>query len=257
MAHFLNYLGLYLLDKALRFKIVLLFLPVIFASCGPKPQIQYIGPQTPEAVWRAYTARFQDINSLALSGSFSIFNQKTYECKLQLIYAAPDSFAFLAEGTLGVDLARGALVGGLGFWEIPRENYSEQLDPGDQIFLGEDETSIDINKLLNAIFFFRLNDSFIYEKQVDSRFVYTHSNYGHFYRLEISRDSAMPIRLTIIDPIDSLYVEYYDWSPISDNLVFPGRIRAFTPSTKITAEYHNKRAKKNLEIHGSFFSPKL
>jgi len=241
----------------LRSNLILLILIAIFTACGPKPQVRYAGPKTPQAVWNAYIARFQDINSLALSGSFSIVNHKTYECKLQLVYASPDSFAFLAEGTLGVDLARGALVGGSGFWEIPRENYSEELHPGDQIYLGEDETSININKLLDAIFFFRLNEGFIYEKRVGSRFIYTNCTSGEIRKIEINRDSATPVRLVIIDPIDTLYIEYFDWSLISDNIIFPGRIRAFSPLTEIKAEYYNKRLKKNPEIHESLFSPKL
>ncbi len=241
----------------MRSNIVLLILITIFIACGPRPQIKYSGPKTPQAVWDAYTARFQDINSLALSGSFSIVNRKTYECKLQLIYVRPDSFAFLAEGTLGIDLARGALINGSGFWEIPRENYSEQLVPGDQIYLGEDETSININKLLDAIFFFRLNKGFIFEKRVGSRFIYANYDSDQTRRIEISRDSATPARLSIIDSTGTLYIEYFDWSTISDNLVLPGRIKAFSPLTKIKAEFHNNRAKQNPEKNRSFFLPKL
>jgi len=229
----------------------------LIIACGPKPQVQYTGHKTPQAVWEAYTARFQDINSLALSGSFSIVNRKTYDCKLQLIYASPDSFAFLAEGTLGADLARGALVGDSGFWEIPRENYSEQLNPGDRIYLGEDETSININKLLDAIFFFRLNEGFIFEKRDGSRFIYANNNSGEIRKIEISRDSATPVRLAIIDLGDTLYIEYFDWGSISDNLIFPGRIKAFSTLNKIKTEYQNRRAKRNPENYESFFFPKL
>ncbi len=116
----------------MRFKAILLFL-IIITACGPKPYIKPPELKTPDEVWSEFTSQYNNINSLAFSGDLTIKADKVYNCKLQLLYIAPDSFAFLAEGTLGIDLVRGAIIGSSGFWEIPREKYHEKIQQGDRI----------------------------------------------------------------------------------------------------------------------------
>ena len=86
-----------------------LVLLIVVAACGPRPDHEIRISHSPAAAWHRFEQSYKNLTSLALSGDFSIENEQAYECNLQLLYAAPDSFAFLAEGTLGIDLARGAI----------------------------------------------------------------------------------------------------------------------------------------------------
>jgi len=241
----------------LAFRSTLLLLFVLIIACGPSPEIRIEGDKSPQAVWNRYTARYNDINSLAFSGSFTISKKETHEFKLQILYCSPDSFAFLAEGTLGVDLARGAIVGDSGFWEIPRENYIEHINRDDQILFGESEIAIDIGILLDAIFFFRSSHDFTYMKRDGSRYIYANDKQNPDHLIEMNRDSGTPIRQTIIDPVDTVHVEYYDWKSDAADCIYPGRIKVYSAVSDIRAEYHIKKAKLNPTIGESNFHPKL
>ncbi|MCP4580454.1 MAG: hypothetical protein GY839_02470 [candidate division Zixibacteria bacterium] len=234
-----------------------LLLFVFVLACGPRPEIQVKGDKSPQAVWDRYSARFNDVNSLAFSGSFAISKNETHEFKLQILYSSPDSFAFLAEGTLGVDLARGAIIGDSGFWEIPRENYIEHLNRDDQILFGESEIAIDIGKLLDAIFYFKSGEDLTYTGRDGSRYIYADNEGNQSRTIEINRDSATPVRQIIIDPADTVNIEYYDWNSNNDNGAFPGRIKVYSSVSKVRAEYHIKKVKVNPTIRESNFLPKL
>ena len=214
-----------------------LLLLILAVSCGPRPGIRIQEDKTPQAVWEAFIAGYENIHSLALSGSFTISEHETHEFKLQLIFASPDSFAFLAEGTLGADLARGAVVGDSGFWEIPRENFSEPLGRGDQILFGEPGIPLDISTMLEAIFFFIDRDNFTFQSRDGSKYIYSNNDNISSRQIELSRDSATPVRRIFAGLDDTVFVDYFDWRLIGENRAYPGRIKVNSPVSGMTAEY--------------------
>ena len=239
----------------MRFRVLIFFL-TIFAACGPKPEIKVEVLKSFQEVWDGYLEYYDNINSLAFSGNLTITAGKVYDCKLQLIYASPDSFAFLTEGALGIDLARGAIVGDSGFWEITREKFHETIEYGDRIFFEDGQFWIDIEQLLQAVFFFRDNSNFQFEKQLGSRFIYTYTYNGGKKIMEINRDSLTPVRQIFYNPTDTVFIEYYDWNrlPVSR---FPGRMTIDSRLSGAKVEYVIKKLKINPDVKLSNFLPKL
>jgi len=257
LARFSGFSAAYLQDKILRFRITPLLLLMLFA-CGPKPEVKISNvSNNPQEIRDGFFQRYNDINSLAISGDLSITADKAYNCKLQLLYASPDSFAFMAEGTLGVDLARGAICGDSGFWEIPREQYHEKLHQGDRINFENGKFQIDIEQLLQAVFYFRKYANVDFIKQTGSRFTYSYGADNCKIIMEINRDSLTPVRQTFISSSDKTYAEYYDWKLSSDNIMFPGRIKIYSFQPNTVLEYKIDKIKANHSLKTSFFLPKF
>jgi len=213
----------------------------------------------------AFITPYDSLNSLALSGQFVITNEQTYECKLQVFYIAPDSFAFLAEGTLGADIARGALINGVGFWEIPREDYYEKISIGDQIAFGDVDIAIDLDILLNAIFYFKNTGNF-HPFDIDSITIpndreYYKSNDAYYQRIiTLDRSNAMAISQIIVEensPNNTVAEIKYDNWRIYDKIAIPEKIGLVFVQDGIRVEYQIDRVKLNPAIALSFFSPKL
>jgi len=228
---------------------------LVFTACGPKPEIKVEVSKSFQEVWDGYKEYYNDIHSLAFSGNLTIAAGKVYDCKLQLIYASPDSFAFLTEGTLGIDLARGAIIGDSGFWEIPREKFHETIECGDRIFFEDGQFWIDIEQLLQAVFFFRDNSNFRFEKQLGSRNIYTYTHDNGKKIIEINRNSLTPVRQILCSPSDTVFIEYYDWNrlPVSR---FPGRMTIDSRLSGAKVEYVIKKLRVNPDIKLSNFLPK-
>ena len=239
----------------MRFEIILLFL-IIITACGPKPYIKPPELKTPDEVWSEFTGQYNSINSLAFSGDLTIKADKVYNCKLQLLYIAPDSFAFLAEGTLGIDLARGAIIGSSGFWEIPREKYHEKIQLGDRIYFENDRFWIDIEQLLQAVFFFRENTGFQFERKHNSKFVYTADFKSYSKLFEIDRKSSTPVKQFVYTPEDTVTVEYYDWK-MSKKSNFPRSLMIKSNVSNSIVEYKIKKLRINPEIKAKYFQSKF
>lgn len=227
-------------------------------SCGPKPQPQIQPKLSAYDIWTIFESRYDSVRSLALSGSFVIKGVKTYECKLQLVYTYPDSFAFLAEGTLGIDAARGAIVDGIGFWEIPREKYSEEISIGDKIIF--DGSKIDLDILLQAVFFMRHLDRYSFIKKISHRYQYVKNDPTTSSILDLNAETATPIRQSIRQVSYSGYItyqaDYFAWQKIDNTMTIPGRIVLDCEQDKMEAEYIISKIKVNPKIPLSFYSPK-
>jgi hypothetical protein len=246
---------------ATRLKLSFLSLVLLTFACSPKPSLYNGKPTTPEYAWRLFASRYENINALALSGSFAIKSNRKYESKLQLFFAAPDSFAFLAEGTLGIDVARGALLTGRGFWEIPREKYHEDISSGDMIVLGEGDIAIDIDILLKAIFFFKNLDDYDYQTTEGTKYIYQ-ADYEYYHcRLTLNKASATPTNLIIYfdksGGVEEVRAGYFGWKSLGDNMAIPGRIKLDFPRENLEADYNIKKQKTNPTIPASYFAPKL
>lgn len=239
----------------MRFK-TSVFILFIFLACGPKPEVKVQIELAPAQVWDGYFVKYQDISSIALSGTLSIFSAKAYDCKLQLIYIYPDSFAFLAEGSFGVDIVRGTLVADSGFFEIPREKYHQKLSAGDNILLNDD-IEIDINSLLQAVFFFRAGCDFKYIDRSGSRYIYLCDIEENKKLIEINVDSFTPIRQIFYNLSDTLTVGYYEWKVLSDNVILPGRIKIISNVSDLDIDYRIKKVKVNPDVKMTFFRPGL
>ena len=239
----------------MRFKASVLLL-VLLLTCGPKPKVEVQVELTPAQVWDGYLAKYQDINSLALSGTLNIFSARAYDCKLQLIYVNPDSFAFLAEGSFGVDIVRGILFADSGYFEIPKERYQQKLSAGDCILL-DDDVEIDINSLLQAVFFFRDGCDFRYIDRSGSRYIYLCNVDDNKKVIEINGDSFTPIRQILYNLSDTLTVDYYEWNALSDNVILPGRIKIISKVSDLDIDYLIKKVKINPEVKMTSFGPGL
>lgn len=257
MARFSGFLAVYLQDKILRFRITLMLIIILFA-CGPKPEVKISAvSNNPQEVWDGFSYRYNDINTLAISGDLTITADKIYNCKLQLLYASPDSFAFMAEGTLGIDLARGAICGDSGFWEIPRERYHEKLHQGDRINFEDGKFQIDIEQLLQAVFYFQEYDDVEFIKQTGSRFIYLYNSNHSKIVMEINRDSLTPVRQTFFGSGDTTYAEYYNWKSLADNKAFPGIIKIYSFNPNTVLEYKIDKIRANRSLKTAFFLPKF
>lgn len=232
---------------------------LIFFNCGSKPEIRVRPQQSAEDLWQTFTARYDSIQTLALSGTFVIKGEKTYECKLQLVYASPDSFAFLAEGTLGIDAARGALINGAGFWEIPREKYSEEISRNDLIEFDGHQFDLDI--FLQAIFFFRNMIGFKFDSNHGYRYQYVSESSAASRVLVLNSDSGTPIRQIIArhdNGTDDIYeIDYFAWRTIGESMIIPGRITYLSKNKGLQAEYQIEKLKINRSIPAALFTPKL
>lgn len=238
----------------MRFKISVILL-LIFLACGPKPEVKVQVKPTPENIMDCYHNKYHYINSLALSGTLSIFSGKAYDCKLQLIYVYPDSFAFLAEGSFGVDIARGMLIADSGYFEVPREQYHQNLSNGDYIFL--DGIRIDISSLIKAVFFFRTSCDFKYMSRSGSRFIYSCNDEENDRIIEINGDSYTPIRQIFYNLNDTLTVDYYKWKVFADAISLPGRIMINSKVSDMDINYQIKKVKVNPIVNNAFFRPGL
>ena len=226
-------------------------------ACGPGPGDKFQIPQTPSAVWSKFAQRYDSLSSLALSGDLSIENGRAYDCSLQLLYAAPDSFAFLAEGTLGLDLIRGAIIGETGFWEIPREGISERIFPGVMISLPDENVAIDPNTLIRAVFYFRDLHDYQYEKRSGSKLIFVRPGADSGQIIELNRDSATPISQTFFAGRDTVKSDYSSWGSVPAGAVFPGRIDFFSTSSGAKITYWIKKSKYNPRIAPANFLPNL
>ena len=244
----------YLLDKVLRFKISVFSLLVILA-CGPKPEVEVQIKLTPEHIMDSYHNMYHNINSLALSGTLSIVSDRAYDCNLQLMYIQPDSFAFLAEGSFGIDIARGALVADSGFFEVPKERYHQNLSSGDYIFL--DDIRLDINSLIQAVIFFQVSHDFKYMERSGSRFIYSCNDGENKRIIELNSDSFTPISQTLYNLTDTLTVDYYKWEIFTDDIRFPERIIMNSKVSDTDINYQIKKVKVNPIINRAFFMPEF
>lgn len=231
---------------------------LLFMACGPRPSVQIQPGHSPQDIWKTFASRYDSVKTLALSGSFVIYGEKTYECKLQMVYAVPDSFAFLAEGTLGIDAARGALIDGFGFFEIPREKYRQELTADDKIEF--DGNLIDLDIFLQAVFYFRDLDKFDYLSHRSFKYQFaTAGNLGKRL-IELNAETATPIRQTISglhSEGEAIYdIDYYAWRKLDDSLTIPGRIKLSSEGFNFQADYQIKKMKINPKIPPSFFIPK-
>jgi hypothetical protein len=246
---------------ATKLKLSLLTLSFLILACGPKPSVYQGKPATPESAWGLFVSRYENIDALALSGGFMIKNDRKYESKLQTFYLSPDSFAFLAEGTLGIDLARGALISGHGFWEVPRDKYHEDIGIGDMIVMGDGEIAIDIDVLLKAIFFFKNLSDYTYETTEGTKYIYQ-ADYDYYRcRLALNKATATPTNLTIFMNRDAgpaeIQIDYYGWKSLGNDLVMPGRIKMDFRREGLQTEYNIGKLKVNPRIPNSYFEPKL
>jgi hypothetical protein len=246
---------------AIKYRLLAIVALAILLACGPKPVPELMPPVSdPQEIWGLFASRYEGIHSLALSGSFSVINEKTYDSKLQVIFGAPDSFAFLAEGTLGVDIARGALVNGAGFWESPREDYYEDISRGDAIELGEAGISLDIDILLKSIFFFQNLDEFTFAQSDGIRYYYLAVDSLSRREFQVNRATATPMSQTIFYWADSdtqaVYIDYYGWQSLSEEMIIPGRITVKFDRGNAVADYRISRAKYNPDVPESFFKPR-
>ena len=241
---------------ATRFRIFYFLVAlIIIGGCGPTPKLNIKPPKEPDKLWEFFEAKYDSINSLALSGSFVIKGEKTYDTKLQLVYAFPDSFAFLAEATLGIDAARGAIIDGSGFWEIPREKFSEEITIDDYIMF--DGNSIDIGLLLQAMFYFRDLPDYRYINKRSYKYNYSKADNKHHKTIELNGQSATPISIKITENSNmqqSVYtIDYYDWRKLGDSMLYPGRITVSSAVSGLTAEYNISKAKINPSLPASLF----
>ncbi len=247
------------MDSSKKILALSIFAFLLFFACGPKPQPAIEPAKSPEHLWQIFASKYDSIESLALKGSFQIKGEKSFETSLQVVYAAPDSFAFLAEATLGIDAARGSLVRGKGFWEIPRENYSEQITIFDQIKF--ENYTIDIDILLQALFFFKALDYYEFEEIDSYRYKYIRIIGDQFSELALNKDSATPINLTIrsLSPVNPGYFEirYFDWQKTGIQMIYPGRIEMYSESDSLTIHYSISRIKENPRLPVSLFKPRF
>lgn len=233
-----------------------LALLIVVVACGPKPDHEIRISPAPAAAWHRFTQAYNNLTSLALSGDFSIENKQAYDCNLQLLYAAPDSFAFLAEGTLGIDLARGAILGDTGFWEVPRQGINEEVWPGDLLILPDNDTAIDIEVLVRAVFFFRQTSDYEYQTRSGSKLNFVRQAGDSVQVIELSRDSATPASQTFISADDTIRVSYSDWHNLATGLAFPHRIDISSTVSGMKITYLIKKSKYNPNIDLSNFLPK-
>lgn len=243
-----------------RYKLFIAFLLiVILQSCGPKPRPEIQPTKSSEQLWQLFSSKYDSMESLALKGSFVISGEKTYETSLQLVYAFPDSFAFLVETILGIDAARGAIVNGIGFWEIPREKYSEQVSLNDNIII--ENQSININILLQSVFFFRDLESYKFTERDSYRFKYTKKNTDHVSIIELNSDTVTPISLTLYKL--SSYnpgvfkVDYFDWQKSGNSMLIPGRIKLSSLTNELNTEFTISKVKTNPQLPNSLFKSRF
>lgn len=239
----------------IRYLVATILLVIFIIDCGPKPNINIQGAKTPQRVWDIFRARYADIRSLALEGSFVIKGKQTHDVALQIYFALPDSFAFLAEGMFGADIARGAIIADSGFWEIPREQSYERIYKDDQLILDDYGTGIDIEDLIRAIIFFRNMDKFSFDNMSGSRYTYSHIAGMITVQLEINRDSATPIKQTIYNPNDTEEVNYSDWQVRAESTVLPGHIKINYVKSRLSGEYRIKKVKINPNLPKKLFTP--
>lgn len=210
----------------------------------------------PERVWNAYVSQFSYVHSLAFDGNVTIESEAVYESGLQVFYQAPDSFAFMAEGTLGVDLVRGALVSDSGFWEIPRERVHKRLEPGERVNFENQELQINIAELLDGIFFFRNSADFGFLQATGARFVYRGAGDNPVRIIELSRDSATPTRQFLYTPDDTVEIQYSDWRTFSGH-PFPYRVRLHWAVSGLRVEYVVSRVSVNPTVPQFYFWPQF
>ena len=235
--------------------IVLSVIGILIFACGPHPSFRIQGARTPQNIWEIFQSRYNNINSLALQGSFTIKGRETHEISLQTFYSSPDSFAFLAEGTLGTDIARGAMTGDSGFWEIPHEKYYEPIQNGDTIVLDEYGTAIDISELIRSIFFFKDLSGYHFESASGAKYLYKKSEGSLIIELYVNKDTATPVSQTAIGLHGETRADYYDWKFMGEALIMPGSIKIDFPESKFRGEYKIRKAKKNPLIPSKFYLP--
>ncbi len=242
-----------------KYKLIFIVISaVIIHSCGTKPSPEIIPSQSPEKLWQYFSSKYDSIESLAFKGDFTLSGERTYKTNLQLVYAAPDSFAFLAEAALGIDAARGAIIHGRGFWEIPREDYSESITLLDQIRI--DNYEVDLESILQSVFFFKGLKNYEYLEKNGNRLIYCSKGMDRLIIIELNKDSGTPIslifnRFSLFNPV--IYeANYYDWRKSGDGMLFPGRIELSSTSNKLKVEYVLSRIKANPDLPQKLFAPR-
>jgi hypothetical protein len=240
-----------------HFRLSLLLAVITIASCGPKPQLKLRTDGSPEAVWKAYQKRFENVKSLALKGTLESQGAKPWACGFQITYASPDSFTFLGEGILGTDLFRGAVVADSGFWEVPRDKKYWHLSLNEKLKIEEAGVEIALVQLLNSVFIFKLGNNFVYKRTEGKQYTYCATTDSAEISLTLDSQTCLPTRLNWGSIPMSDFVEYSNWKEFGNNLVYASKIKAYTAHREIEKIFKITRARRDIAIPKSLYMSKM
>gem|GEM_PF-6919586 len=219
-------------------------------ACGPKPY-----QETPlldgHGLGDAFDAEYGSIKSLVVKLEAGLGSDLSREFELTAAYLYPDSFAFLAEGVFGADLARGALCGDSGFWEFPRRNESCRISRFDKIIIGDSLPAISIGSLARVLFFFAGTTLAGDRQSTGNEIVITAAD-GPITRRYCFESRTGRLLFQYLLGADSLVASYHSWRRFS-SVRLPATIRLFDYSRSEFAGLKIKKASSNRRIPRSMF----
>ncbi len=238
-------------DGIWLFRFFCLAVIVVFA-CGPKPHRE-IPVFNGESLSKAFNAEYGSLKSLVIKLKVSFGLNVNQEFDLTAVYIFPDSFAFLAEGLLGIDLARGAICGDSGFWELPRKNEIYTISRFDRIWIGDSLSELSVDGLAKMVFFFAEVTLEGDWKVLGKELIFTVVD-GVPQRIFCFESQSGRLLYQYLSGADSLIASYRSWRSFA-GLRMPRTIRLFDFSGDELAELKIKKISSDRRIPRSMFLP--